>query len=128
MPKRISFAWTTRAILNRAKCATRRLWSDKYAQRFKKGDQVEAWNTQPHFKGAKKIALIELSCDPFRQALGEMTYADFVQEGERYLQDIGINNLSDFVKYFADRQGVGYEAGMEIMPWVIKFKIIETYD
>lgn len=112
----ISFAWTTDAIRNRTKTATRRFWSDDYAQKiiraYRQGKRIhEAWNRSPRFKG-KKVATIHLTREPYKQKLKDMLIEDFLKEGgHQYWMSL---------EHFIQCMG-----GPEKEPWVIEFEVIK---
>jgi uncharacterized protein YqfB (UPF0267 family) len=87
--KVISFAWTTPALVAGRKTVTRREWSDAYAARFHEGDLIQAWNRQPRFKGAQRVATIRLTADPYPERLCDIPDEDWEGEGFAYLTDIG---------------------------------------
>ena len=53
----ISFAWTTRALLEGRKTVTRRNWKEC---RLKPGELAQAYDRSPRFKG-KRVAIIRIS-------------------------------------------------------------------
>lgn len=76
--KIISFAWTTKVLLEGKKTVTRRDWNDKYAKTFHKGDIVQAYDKNPRCKG-KKIAEIIITKEPYKQWLDEVTDEDEIK-------------------------------------------------
>ena len=78
--KIISFAWTTEAFLEGLKTVTRRDWSDKYAQRFHKGDFCKAYDKSPR-NGGRCIGIIRLIKDPYKEPLSAMTDEEEKKEG-----------------------------------------------
>ena len=60
--KSISFAWTTDALLAGRKTCTCRDWEADYANRFKAGDLIAAYDRSPRFKGTQ-IATLRLTHD-----------------------------------------------------------------
>lgn len=88
----ISFAWTTPALLAGEKTVTRRAWTPEHAARFREGDLVDAWNRSPRVgrsRGARKVATIRLTRDPWLQHTDEMRPEDFRREGFRWLREHG---------------------------------------
>lgn len=59
MPRIISFAWTTPALLAGVKTVTRRAWNPDYARSFKPGELVLAYDRSPRV-GGKKVANLEI--------------------------------------------------------------------
>lgn len=104
----ISFAWTVGALLKGEKTVTRRCWKAVHASRFHKGDLVAALD-KDYRAGGKKVAIIRLTADPYRQPLREMTKADLVAEG----------NLWAGLKHF--RSGFPCRT-----PYVIEFELVEV--
>lgn len=81
----ISFAWTTDALLAGKKRCTRRMWDDKYFQKwvsaYRAGNiQHDAYNKTPR-AGGKKVATIRLTCEPYKERLGDMPASDVIEEG-----------------------------------------------
>ena len=110
--KAISFAWTLPDLLAGRKGATRRFWVDRHARSFREGELVTALSKDRR-AGGKPVAIIKLTCDPFKQTLAKMTDADLVKEG----------TLWDSVEEFREMM-LGQGKGDE--PWVLEFKLIGT--
>jgi hypothetical protein len=108
--KIISFAWTTKVLLAGKKTMTRRFWDDNYAKRFKKGGLVLAYDKSPR-KGGKRVAVIQLTRDPYKQHLDEMTDEDEKKEGGLW---------SSAMAFVAVISQYGSE------PWVIEFKVVNN--
>jgi len=87
--KIISFAWTTPALLAGQKTCTRREWNKEYAQRFKKGDLIQAYNKNPR-NGGKLVATIELTQDVYLEYSTVIPNSDWFAEGFEYLTGHGI--------------------------------------
>jgi hypothetical protein len=105
--KIISFAWTTRPLLERKKTVTRRCWTDDYANRFKRADLVKAYDKSPRF-GGKHVATIRLTKDPYKQSLVWLTKEDLVKEGDLW------ESVGEFI------------SAMDcVYPWVIEFELVE---
>jgi hypothetical protein len=85
----MSFAYTLAPFLAGVKSRTRREWMGDYAKSFKKGVNVVALNRN-YMYGGKRIAIIELTADPFVQNTSKMTEEDFVKEGFQYMSEKGI--------------------------------------
>lgn len=62
MSKIISFAWTASALLAGRKTCTCRDWERDYAERFKAGDIIRAYDRSPRYQG-KQIATLRLTHD-----------------------------------------------------------------
>ncbi len=105
--KIISFSWTTQALLAGKKTVTRRDWDDKYAQSFKNGDWVQAYDKSPRSDG-KRVCLIKLTKDPYKQWLHEVTDADEKKEGSLW------------------GSGKAYQSamGQDRLLWVIEFELM----
>lgn len=87
MPAPISFGWTTPALLAGQKTVTRREWKPAMAAQYHAGDVVDAVDRQLRFKG-KRIARIELTCDPYRERTNAIPESDWSAEGFEYLTQI----------------------------------------
>ena len=107
--KIISFAWTTKALLEGKKTVTRRKWSDKYALMFKKGDLVKAYDKSPR-SGGKHRATIRLTHDPYKECLIDMPEEDIANEGGLW------DSKDEFISLFPDSNTI---------VWVIRFEVIE---
>jgi hypothetical protein len=106
----ISFAWTIKEVLTGQKTVTRRFWIDEYAKAFKKGDLVSAWDKLP-YAGGKKIAILRLTCNPYKEPLYQMTDAEERAEGGKW------GSASAFVREM-EKPGQ--------IPWVIRFELVEV--
>jgi hypothetical protein len=104
----ISFAWTTDALLAGLKTVTRRDWTDGHASKFHKGDYTDAWTKIPRCAGAKKVAVIYHTADPYRQWLHDVTDEDEIKEG--HLWGSGM----------AFREAMGIDRPL----YVVEFKLI----
>lgn len=82
----ISFAWMTPSLLAGRKTVTRREWSEGWAARFHAGDQVVGYNRQPRF-GGRKVAIVRLTADPYREHTQHMPDSDYECEGFAYLHE-----------------------------------------
>lgn len=102
----ISFAWTTKALLDGTKTVTRRCWSDNYAKRFRKGDIVQAYDKSPRV-GGKRVALIRLLKTPYRQDVSELTEEDVLKEGALWA------SLLDFAMALSCKK-----------PYVVEFEVL----
>jgi hypothetical protein len=115
----ISFAWTTPALLAGKKTVTRRLWDDRFAQRFiwayRNDDPVIAYDKNPR-NGGKPVATILLTEEPHKERLGDMPFQDVEAEGGLWL------DRADFIAAFLEKNPVCTE---DTQLWVIRFKLIE---
>ncbi len=84
----VSFAWTTDSFLAGRKTRTRRDWKDSYAEMFKPGYFVQAWDRQPRF-GGKKIGEIVI-VKVWKQNTSQLTEEDYEKEGFAYMEEKGI--------------------------------------
>lgn len=109
--KIISFAWTTQALLDGHKIVTRRDWKDQYARQFKAGDLVRAYNRSPRF-GGTAVAIVRLTCDPYKESLCKMTKAELEAEGGYW------DSVEDFMP--------GEPRDKEY--WVIRFELVEALE
>ena len=78
--KIISFAWTVEPLVLGQKTCTRRNWSDDYAMRFENNDYVQAFDREPR-EGGQCVATIQLTCDPYKEFLMDMTDEEEKEEG-----------------------------------------------
>lgn len=133
--KIISFNWVTPALLAGAKTVTRRHWADRHAEAFKEGDLVQAWDKLPRVPGAKRIAIIELTRDPYKEASILMDHGDYANEGLLWLSLNPRLVPPEMMKMLA-KDGYGKlpqgmwewflhwrQTGGAL--WVIRFKVIE---
>lgn len=109
----ISFAWTTDVWKKGLKTATRRFWTDEYAEKWwcqvvKDGYKALAYDRSPRFKG-KRIGTIVDVQQPFLQNLKYFTAADEIEEGHLW------GTPEKYVEMMLS-QGKGD------CPYVIKFK------
>jgi len=120
---RMSFAWTTEALVAGLKTATRRFWTDAYARGFHKGDLVKADNRQPRF-GGEQVATIRLTHEPYQQTLNQMTHEDFLKEGALWKDQTGKPLWRDRVEY----QAAMLDQGKGDVVWVLEFELVEIID
>ena len=83
--KIISFAYTTPALLARRKTVTRREWAQDYAQRFKPGEYIQAYDRSPRNRG-KHVAIIRLTSVTW-EPMSAMPASDYEGEGFGYLYE-----------------------------------------
>jgi uncharacterized protein YqfB (UPF0267 family) len=79
----ISFAWTTAPLLAGAKTMTWRDWSADFAQRFRPGDQVQAWDKNPrnHGQHVADIRIVSVRCIH----ADELADEDYAAEGLEWM-------------------------------------------
>lgn len=109
--KIISFVWTVEALLAGKKTVTRRFWTDNYAEQFKAGDLVQAYDRSPRFKG-KQVAIIRLIQTPYEESLSLMTDEEEKAEG----------GLWGSAEAFIEAMG-----GPDKVPWVIRFEPVTIH-
>lgn len=116
----ISFAWTTPALVAGRKTVTRREWKLRYAQSWHEGDVAAAWDKQPRFKGARRVAVIRLTADPRIENTRDLPEADWENEGFAYLEERGL---------LVDGHSAGFMwRGWKILPrdfWVVRFELVD---
>ena len=127
----ISFAWTTAALLAGRKTVTRRVGSDDYYGRFQAGDVLTAWDRSPMYKG-KRIAKIELTAKPYKEAMNLMPDEDYENEGFAYFDENPEIIPKYWLKCFKFHGIKNFQEWFEMMQksndqmWVIEFKVLET--
>ncbi len=116
--KEISFNWTVTAFLSGHKTATRREWKDSYAKTFKKGELVAAYDKQRRF-GGKRIGIIKLTKDPYKQSTAELTEDDWYAEGMDVLEGEGrlVDGLMPSMFW------LNWQRDPKML-WVVKFKVV----
>lgn len=82
----LSFAYTTPALLAGVKRVTRRDWDPDFAQRFRSGELVKAYDRHPRYRGAH-VADIRLTRRPYLELIAQMPDCDYVLEGFKYLYE-----------------------------------------
>ncbi len=117
--KEIAFNWTVTAFLAGAKTVTRRDWKDSYAQTFKKGELVAAFNKQRRF-GGKQIGIIKLTKTPYKENTRDIPEEDWIKEGMHVLQ--GEKKLIDGL--IPAEFWMRWKEEPEDL-WVVRFRIVE---
>jgi len=117
--KIISFAWTTAALLAGQKTCTRRKWDDGYASNFWERDYIQAYDRSPRY-GGKRVAVIQLTCKPYKEALCHVPDSDWYTEGFEYLTNIGAK-----VNGIAPQQLWEEWKRTKAKIWVIRFEVIK---
>ena len=113
--KIISFAWTVEPLVRGQKTCTRRNWSDDYARRFKNNDYVQAFDREPR-EGGQCVATIQLTCDPYKEFLMDMTDEEEKAEG----------GVWGSAKAFIEAYCRGADAIFDYELWVIRFKLVKV--
>ena len=118
--KILAFARTTPAYIALRKNVTRRDWSDTYFNRWRDGDQFQAWSNSPRVKGAHKIGEgVVLSVR--RELTCEAPDSDWEAEGFAYMAEHGIllgTELSCAAMWRLWRSSPSHET------WVIRFEVV----
>jgi len=95
-------------------------WNDKYAQQFiiafHAGFLVDAYNKNPR-NGGKKVAVIKLTREPFKQPLFAIKKKDLVEEGGLW------GSVDEFINVFLDKNKA-LTRNSEV--WVVKFKLVSV--
>lgn len=118
MPRIISFAYTTPALLAGRKSVTRRHWADSYARLFKSGDIILAYDRSPR-AGGKQIATLRLTHGPYQESGWDMPANDFEAEGFAYFASKGLllNGLTPLQLW---EQLEGHDDPW----WVLRFEVV----
>lgn len=88
MPRLISFAWTTAALIAEVKTCTRRDWSDEYALKLRVGEELTAYDHLPRAHG-RPVARIRLTEHPVKESTADAPPEDWEREGFAYLEEHG---------------------------------------
>ena len=132
MPKIISFSWTSPALITDNKSCTRRDWDPDYAETFRTGQILYAYDRSPRAHG-NRIATIQLKQQPVWQPLNEMPDDDYVNEGFAWMfahpdvlpKTIEQTPRDHFVRSVCSREGFErWRQSGEFM-WTIRFALIE---
>jgi hypothetical protein len=119
----ISFAWTTPAFIALQKTVTRRDWPEDYANRFKEGDLLFAYDKQARF-GGNKIGIIQLTADPSFEPMSKMPDSDYEAEGFKYLHE-NPHLIPRSMKIDVSWDGFNTWRNSGESKWVIRFRICE---
>lgn len=134
MPKIVSFAWTTPALLAGRKTVTRRDWSPDYGRLFRAGDIVIAYDRSPR-NGGKPVARLRLTADARLEPDADAPDADWEAEGFAWFWEreiaradrddpgsVPAGAIADRVSWegFAAWRRAGGRS------WVIRFEVIEV--
>lgn len=122
----ISFAHTTPALLAGAKTVTRRTWTAEHARRFRAGMLVDAWDHVPRVKGARKVAVIRITRDPWTQNTRDLAEEDYIREGFAWLDTHRHDStwLTDLAGISWRQSFAAWRALAEDC-WVVEFELVE---
>ncbi len=84
----ISFGHTTDALVAEEKTVTRRTWTPGHARMFRDGQLVDAYDKSPRVHG-KKVAVIRIVREPYREIFAEFPAADVASEGFAWMARTG---------------------------------------
>lgn len=118
----ISFHETQKQILAKTKSATRRLWKERTARRFREGTEHQAWTSLPYAKGARHFADIRATRDAYQQPLSDITTADAAAEG--FPEWTG----EEFIQFFISFSGKAKKLTPDSLVWVAEFEVIRIYE
>lgn len=121
--KIISFGWTWPALVADRKICTRRDWTDKYARLFKKRDVISGYDRSPRF-GGKRVAIIQLACDPTYEPMSDMPDSDYEAEGFAYLNE-NRHLLPKSMPYDVSWEGFCAWRNDGSSLWVVRLKLVE---
>lgn len=125
MAKIISFAWTTPAIRAKRKTVTRRDWDMDYGPRFKKGDEITAYDRSPR-AGGKPIARLILTDNARYEPDSFAPDSDYEGEGFDFLADIYRNGAPAY-RVTTSRESFDTWRKAGGWSWVIRFEVIEVF-
>lgn len=120
MPRIISFAETTPALLAGAKTVTRRDWKSSFAAKWHKGSEAIAYSKSPRNHG-KPVARIRLTEDPVLESSASADRVDWEREGFAHMTDHGMT-------LFGGQTPMQVWQDWHLNPrdfWVVRFEIIE---
>jgi hypothetical protein len=118
----ISFAWTLPALQALRKTCTRRNWSDDYAARFHKDQLVDAYGKSPR-NGGKKVGVIRLTCEPYKESTSRFPASDYEVEGFKWMEEQGL-----FIQGLTPMEFCQDWINANEDVWIIRFKpvILDT--
>lgn len=88
MMKWVSFQYMLEPLLAGIKTVTRREWRLRHTRRFHEGDFVQAFDKMPS-TGGKRVAMIQLTCDPYLENTANMPNEDWINEGLAFMEENG---------------------------------------
>ncbi|MFN3652581.1 MAG: hypothetical protein ACK47B_23640 [Armatimonadota bacterium] len=121
MPRIISFAHTTAALVNGFKTVTRRPWKDHYARTFRAGEELLAYDRTPRIGGVP-VARIRLTADPVKEPWADAPDADWEGEGFHYLFG---RDVREFHLYGSAREAWDLCKSGDAVEWVVRFELLE---
>ena len=135
MSKAISFAWTTPALVAGRKTCTCRDWDDDYAQRFRAGDVIAAYDRSPRY-GGTQIATLRLTHDATYGRLIDVLGgfdAAYEAEGFAYGDEQVASGNQQMRK--AIERNLGVEPGETlrdwlrqtamVREWIVRFEVVD---
>lgn len=114
----ISFAYTTPALIAGQKTVTRRHWKGDYADRFKAGTEVTAYDRSPR-AGGKPVARLRLTQDVQLEPDADAPDSDYDAEGFAFLYEAPGKFRSFTREDFADWRREGGSSH------VVRFEVVE---
>lgn len=123
MPRIISFAETTPALLAGEKTVTRREWQPQYAARWKAGDEALAYSKNPR-AGGKPVARIRLTAAPRLESTATIPPEDWEREGFRYLEGRNLTLFGGMEPADVWNDWLGRPRDL----WVVRFEVIEVFE
>jgi hypothetical protein len=126
----LSFSWTTPALLAGQKTITRRTWKPQQAAKFHAGDLVDAWDHVPRVKGARKVATIRITRDPYIQNSRELDEEDYAREGFAYLDAHPETDGHKLARFGGHSWRDAFEEWRRSAEdcWVIEFRLVAEAD
>ena len=127
MSKIISFAWTSDALLAGRKICTCRDWERDYAERFKAGDIIRAYDRSPRYQG-KQIATLRLTHDATFGTLVDVLGgfdAAYEAEGFAYGDEQVASGNQQMRK--AIERNLGVEPGETLRDWLHQTAMVREW-
>lgn len=127
MPRIVSFAWTSPALLAGQKTVTRRDWNADYARRWKPGEIALAYDRSPRAHGNLIARIRVLSVTHERDA--DAPDSDYEAEGFAWLRDHpAALPKTDRQLYRLNVERASFEEWRREggRSWVIRFEVIEV--
>lgn len=122
MPRIISFAWTTPALVAGVKTCTRRAWAPQYARHIHAGDLMTAYDRNPRAHGIP-VATIKITADPYLEQTRDAPPEDFEREGFRWLAEHGftVDGLTP-----DDLWAIWHSRANSSLMYVVRFELVEV--
>lgn len=128
MPRIISFAWTTPALVAGQKTVTRREWDDDYAKRWKPGEIALAYNRSPRAHGEAVARLKIISVTHEDDFLAPSS--DYEAEGFAWLKEhpeaLPKTDRSMY-RFNVERSQFNRWRDAGGKSWVIRFEVLEIF-